>query len=184
MDMPIITGDHTALNNVMNRCMNSRYMNEDFDKAWDRHEQDEDFVAPDTIPDFPNATWSQAKTSNPLEKEQSGSLYGGPEGLGKDILAEAVEISEIGTNEEEVAKKLQKKPVQVEIQNHNQQLPIPPIIPVPKEEIDEFASLENLTNKAPSFTESETMTTTFTINIPAKEVQIVQPIQKPQNICK
>jgi len=68
----------------------------------------------------------------------------------------------------------------VEVQSQNQQLPNPLIFPVPKAEIDEFASLENLANKSPDFTEIETVTTSFTINIPSKEIQLVEPTQKPK----
>ena len=175
MDMPIISGDQTALNNAMNRCMTSRYMNEDFDKAWDRQGQEGCFVDPE----YPNTIWSEKKTSNASKRGES-SLFSGPEGFGNDILAEAIGISEIGTDEVEVAQKLQDTTVMVEVQSQNQQLPNPLIFPVPKAEIDEFASLENLANKSPDFTEIETVTTSFTINIPSKEIQLVQPTQKPQ----
>ena len=124
--------DTSGLNNVLQRCMDSDFMTEDFDRAWDRHEFDQEL---DLInQDFPNAAWSQE--SNNLAAESKAGVWSN-----RDLLAEAINLSNIGSKEEDVAFLLQnsgiiKAKCEVGVQQ--------------KVKEEEFAELEVLPSNAPS----------------------------------
>ena len=124
--------DTSGLNNVMQRCMDSDFMTEDFDRAWDRHEFDQEL---DLInQDFPNAAWSQ-ESSNLAAESKSGVWSN------RDLLAEAINLSNIGSKEEDVAFLLQNSgTIEAKYEVGVQQ----------KVKEEEFAELEVLPSNAPS----------------------------------
>ena len=145
--------DTSGLSNVMQRCMDSDFMTEDFDRAWDRHEFDQEL---DLInQDFPNAAWSQ-ESSNFAAESKSGVWSN------RDLLAEAINLSNIGSKEEDVAFLLQNSgTIEAKYEVGVQQ----------KVKEEEFAELEVLPSNAPS-----TIQDTFGMPSPEQGEKVVHKV--------
>jgi hypothetical protein len=145
--------DTSGLNNVMQRCMDSNFMTEDFDRAWDRHEFDQELELINQ--DFPNAAWSQ-ESSN-LAAESKAGVWSN-----RDLLAEAINLSNIGSKEEDVAFLLQNNgTIEAKYEFGVQQ----------KVEEEEFAGLEVLPGNAPS-----TIQDTFVQSLPEQREKVVHKV--------
>ena len=152
--------DTSGLNNFLQRCMDSDFMTEDFDRAWDRHEFDQEL---DLInQDFPNAAWSQERSN--LATESKSGVWSN-----RDLLAEAINLSNIGSKEEDVAFLLQNSGIiETKCEVGVQQ----------KVKEEEFAELEVLPSNAPS-----TIQETFGLPSPEQGEKAVhkEAFGKPSN---
>ena len=136
--------------NVLQRCMDSNFMTEDFDRAWDRHEFDQEL---DLInQDFPNAAWSQ-ESNNPESKSSVWS--------NRDLLAEAINLSNIGSKDEDVAFFLQSGTNEAKYE----------VGVLQKLKEEEFAELEVLPSNAPS-----TIQENFGLPLPEQREKVVHKV--------